>query len=48
MDKTYPANAADPPMSPTVSSESEVDLELVPYGCTRLRISEFPWFEDGK
>jgi hypothetical protein len=43
MDKTYPANAADPPKSPAVSNRPEVDLELIPYGCTRLRISEFPW-----
>jgi hypothetical protein len=43
MDKTYTANAADPPKSPAVSNRPEVDLELIPYGCTRLRISEFPW-----
>jgi uncharacterized protein len=45
MDKTYPANAADPPASPAKSNLPEVDLELVPYGCARLRISEFPWFK---
>jgi hypothetical protein len=43
MDKTYTANAADPPPSPAASNQPEVDLELIPYGCTRLRISEFPW-----
>ena len=32
MDKTYPANAADPPASPAESNQPEVDLELVPYG----------------
>jgi hypothetical protein len=47
MDKTYPANAADPPASPARSNQPEVDLELVPYGCARLRISEFPWFKPG-
>jgi uncharacterized protein len=45
MDKTFPANAADPPASPIVSYKPEVELELVPYGCTRLRISEFPWLK---
>ena len=45
MDKTYPANAADPPASPAMSSQPEVDLELVPYGCARLRISAFPWLK---
>jgi uncharacterized protein len=45
MDETYPANAADPPKSPVASSQSETELELIPYGCTRLRISEFPWFQ---
>jgi hypothetical protein len=44
MDKVSPANAADPSVSPSGSSEPEVELELVPYGCTRLRIAEYPWF----
>jgi uncharacterized protein len=42
MDKTYPANAADPPAGPVASEEPQADLELVPYGCARLRVSEFP------
>jgi hypothetical protein len=45
MDKSYPANAADVPVSPAKSDEPEVDLELAPYGCARLRLSEFPWIE---
>ena len=44
MDAKFPANAADPPVSPVTSSGPTADLELVPYGCTRLRVSEFPWF----
>ena len=32
----------DPPESPVISSEPFEILELVPYGCTRLRITEFP------
>jgi hypothetical protein len=35
-------NGADnPPPSPLETAEPVTDLELVPYGCTRLRISEF-------
>ena len=32
----------DPPKSPVISKERTEKLELVPYGCTRLRITEFP------
>lgn len=39
-------NSADtPPMYPDARDESEVDITLVPYGCTRLRIGEFPVIE---
>lgn len=34
--------ADDTPISPVKSKEPLVDLELIPYGCTRLRITEFP------
>ena len=35
-------SAGETPRSPAISSEPIVDLELIPYGCTRLRITEFP------
>jgi hypothetical protein len=34
--------AAPPPQSPVESSEPLEDLVLVPYGCTTLRVTEFP------
>jgi uncharacterized protein len=34
--------AAPPPPSPVETSEPLEDLTLVPYGCTSLRITEFP------
>jgi uncharacterized protein len=42
-DREYPANTADPPPSPVRPDGPVEDLELIPYGCSRLRISEFPW-----
>lgn len=40
-------NSADtPPMFPDTGSESVIDLELVPYGCARLRIGEYPILTD--
>jgi uncharacterized protein len=34
--------AAPPPNSPVATTEPVVDLTLIPYGCTDLRITEFP------
>ena len=34
--------AAPPPQSPVASQEPLEDLTLIPYGCTDLRITEFP------
>ena len=35
-------SAAPPPVSPVISDEEAVELELVPYGSAKLRITEFP------
>jgi len=35
-------SAANPPVSPARSDRPIVQLDLVPYGCARLRITEFP------
>jgi hypothetical protein len=45
--KLVPAVAGPTPLSPAASNEPEVDVELVPYGCTRLRIAEFPTLTKG-
>ena len=45
-DWTVEHGAAGPvPASPASSDAPLEDLELVPYGCTRLRITEFPVLE---
>jgi hypothetical protein len=38
-------SAGEPPLSPVFSSEAEETVELVPYGSTRLRITQFPYIE---
>jgi len=37
------ASAADVPQSPVTSDEPVEVVTLIPYGCTNLRITEFPW-----
>ncbi|MDR9854207.1 glycoside hydrolase family 127 protein [Paenibacillus sp. VCA1] len=35
-------NAGTPPMNPDCAGQPATELQLIPYGCARLRIGEFP------
>lgn len=37
-------NAGDLPQSPVAPDALEEDVRLIPFGCTKLRISQFPYF----
>jgi hypothetical protein len=39
--------AAPPPPSPVSSDAALEELTLIPYGCTDLRVTEFPWLRAG-
>ncbi len=41
------ANAGPTPASPVHGAADETTVELIPYGCSRLRISEFPTIANG-
>ena len=41
-------SAADPPQSPATADVPQETVELVPYGCARLRITEFPTQQAGQ
>jgi hypothetical protein len=42
----YGGNTGPIPWSPTRSSEPDEEVKLVPYGCTTIRISQFPVVPD--
>lgn len=44
-DWTIEKNSAGPlPISPVAISGEEKEIHLIPYGCTKLRITQFPFY----
>lgn len=38
-------NTGEMPVSPVISDEKEEMLSLIPFGCTKLRVAQFPYYE---